>query len=78
MLDILWDALLDTLKLLPFLFLTYTAMEYLEHRWQGGGLLQKAGRLGPLWGDCWAWFRSADSRRLRRGCTPGGWSRWGP
>ena len=50
MLDILWDALLDTLKLLPFLFLTYTAMEYLEHRWQGGGLLQKAGRLGPLWG----------------------------
>lgn len=50
MLDILWDALLDTLKLLPFLFLTYAAMEYLEHRWEGGGLLQKAGRLGPLWG----------------------------
>ena len=49
MLDILWDALLDTLKLLPFLFLTYTAMEYLEHRW-----------------------------RLRRVCTPGGWSRWEP
>lgn len=51
MLDILWDALLDTLKLLPFLFLTYAAMEYLEHRWEGGGLLRKAGRLGPLWGS---------------------------
>lgn len=50
MLDILWDALLDTLKLLPFLFLTYAVMEYLEHHWKGGGLLQKAGRLGPLWG----------------------------
>lgn len=50
MLDILRDALLDTLKLLPFLFLTYAAMEYLEHRWEGGGLLRKAGRLGPLWG----------------------------
>lgn len=50
MLDILWDALLDTLKLLPFLFLTYVVMEYLEHHWKGGGLLRRAGRFGPLLG----------------------------
>ena len=32
MLDALIDALIDTAKILPFLFLTYLAMEYLEHR----------------------------------------------
>ncbi len=52
MLDLIWDALLDTAKLLPFLYLTYLAMEHLEHRWKGKSseLLRRAGRLGPLWG----------------------------
>ena len=31
MLDIIVDTLSDSIKLLPFLFLTYLAMEYLEH-----------------------------------------------
>ena len=31
-LDVLLDAVIDTLKLLPFLFLTYLLMEYLESR----------------------------------------------
>lgn len=50
--DILLDALLDTAKLLPFLFLTYLAMEYLEHRTGAGArkLIQKAGRFGPVIG----------------------------
>ena len=30
--DIIADTLFDVIKLLPFLFLTYLAMEYLEHR----------------------------------------------
>ncbi len=30
--DIILDSVLDTAKLLPFLLLTYIAMEYLEHR----------------------------------------------
>lgn len=30
--EILWDALNDSAKLIPFLFFTYLAMEYLEHK----------------------------------------------
>lgn len=52
MLDLLLDALLDTLKLIPFLFLTYLAMEYLEHRTgeKTQTLIKKAGRFGPVIG----------------------------
>lgn len=32
MLHIIEDALIDSIKLVPFLFLTYLAMEYLEHK----------------------------------------------
>ncbi len=44
------DALLDTVKILPFLFATYLLMEYLEHRVQEKtlALIRKADRLGPL------------------------------
>ena len=46
------DTLLDVAKLLPFLFLTYAAMEYLEHRAGGRteALVKRAGRLGPVIG----------------------------
>ena len=40
MLDIILDTLLDSVKLLPFLFLTYLCMELLEHK-AGGRLLKK-------------------------------------
>ncbi|MBR5761779.1 MAG: arsenic efflux protein, partial [Lachnospiraceae bacterium] len=52
MLDILLDALIDTAKLLPFLFATYLAMEYLEHKTSVKVLIavQKAGNFGPLIG----------------------------
>lgn len=52
MLDFILDALLDTIKLLPFLYLTYLGMEYLEHKLEGktGVLIRKAGRFGPLYG----------------------------
>lgn len=45
-------ALLDGLKLLPFLFLTYLAMEWLEHR-AGDKVnewVRKSGKFGPLVG----------------------------
>lgn len=51
--DIIIDTLLDALKLLPFLFVTYLAMEFIEHR-AGENMkhaIQRAGRLGSLWGS---------------------------
>lgn len=50
--EALADALLDTLKLIPFLFITYLAMEYLEHKSAGKAqqLIRRSGRLGPLLG----------------------------
>lgn len=52
MLDLFLDALLDTLKLIPFLFLTYVAMEYMEHRTgkKTQTLIKRAGRFGPVIG----------------------------
>lgn len=50
--DVILDTLLDTIKLIPFLFLTYLVMEYLEHKTAGKlqNTIQKGGRLGPLFG----------------------------
>jgi len=52
MLDIISDAFIDTAKLLPFLFLTYFALEYLEHKTGEGArnLIGRAGKLGPMIG----------------------------
>lgn len=48
----LLHAFEDTLRLLPFLFLTYLLMEYLEHKTKEASqkMIQKAGRMGPLIG----------------------------
>ena len=45
-------SLLDTAKLLPFLFLTYLLMEFLEHKSgdAAGRLLRRSGKIGPLLG----------------------------
>lgn len=52
LMDILLDAIIDTAKLVPFLFLTYLAMEYLENK--AGektiSMLLGAGKKGPLLG----------------------------
>lgn len=50
--DIILDAVLDTLKLVPFLFLAYLALEFVEHK-AGDGMqrfLRRAGKCGPLLG----------------------------
>lgn len=51
-LHVLWHGTHDTLKLLPFLFLTYLLMEVLEHKAGDGAkkAIARAGRLGPLIG----------------------------
>ena len=50
--DILLDALIDTAKLVPFLFLTYWAMEALEHAAgdKAQAAVKRAGAAGPLVG----------------------------
>lgn len=52
MLHIIEHSLLDTIKLLPFLFLTYLAMEYLEHKAgeKAEHMVRKAGKWGPFIG----------------------------
>lgn len=50
--DVLVDTGIDGLKLLPFLFLAYLAMECLEH-WTGGKMqeiVRKSGKAGPAIG----------------------------
>lgn len=47
MLDVLLDALFDSLKTLPFLFGAYLLIEFLEHR-AGGRIPSALARLGPL------------------------------
>ena len=55
-LHLLWHAVehtvLDTLKVLPFLFLTYLLMEFLEHKAGGAAerWLKGSGKIGPLLG----------------------------
>ena len=51
-LDVILDALLDTAKLIPFLFLTYLVMEYLEHKTKNKSkqIMRKSGHFGPLIG----------------------------
>lgn len=51
-LHIIEHSVLDTLKLVPFLFLTYLAMEYLEHKTgsKAQNLIKKAGPFGPVLG----------------------------
>ena len=53
---VFWDAIvdgaLDTVKLVPFLFLTYLLMEYIEHRTSDKtrAMIRRADKLGPLFG----------------------------
>ncbi len=51
-LDVVIDALIDSLKILPFLFVTYLIMEYLEHKTSEftSGLVERTEHFGPLWG----------------------------
>ena len=53
MLDVIQDTLLDSLKLLPFLFITYLIMEYIEHKTSAKTeeTIKKSGKFGPFFGS---------------------------
>lgn len=52
MIDTILDAIIDSIKILPFLFLTYLLMEYLEHKTseKAKNAIKKSGRFGPIIG----------------------------
>lgn len=52
MLDILLDTIIDSLKILPFLFFTYLLMEYLEHKMSDKTkkVIKNSGKAGPIYG----------------------------
>ena len=53
MLEIIEDTLIDALKLLPFLFITYLIMEYIEHKMghKTKSAIKKSGKWGPIIGS---------------------------
>ena len=53
MLEVLEDAIMDSIKLLPFLFITYLIMEYIEHKTKEKTkeTIKKSGKYGPLIGS---------------------------
>lgn len=52
MFDIIADSFIDSIKLLPFLLLTYLLMEVLEHKTGNAARnrIKTAGKFGPVWG----------------------------
>ena len=50
--EILLEGLIDTLKIIPFLFLTYLLMEFIEHKAgeRAEKFMQRAGRFAPVVG----------------------------
>ena len=52
MVDIILDTIWDFVKLLPFLFITYLVMEWIEHNThdEAQNLIKKSGKLGPVIG----------------------------
>ena len=52
MLHVLEHTLIDTIKLLPFLFLAYLVIEYIEQKAgdKTTHIIQKAGKFGPVLG----------------------------
>ncbi len=52
MIDVLLDTVIDGIKLLPFLFIAYLVMEYIEHKTskKTKKVIQKSGKFGPLLG----------------------------
>lgn len=53
MMDIIMDTLMDALKLLPFLFITFLIIEYIEHKIKNKNskVIKNSKKLGPLIGS---------------------------
>lgn len=58
MLDIILDTVKDSVKILPFLFITFLIMEFFEHKLSNKSKekLEKSGKFGPLLGGVFGAF----------------------
>lgn len=74
MYDIILDTLMDGIRLLPFLFVTYIVMEYIEHKMSAGTrrVVQASGRFGPLIGSIAGIFPQCGFLRRRPVCMRAG------
>lgn len=52
MLEVLQETIIDSLKLIPFLFIAYLVMEYIEHKTSNKSkeVIKKSGKFGPAIG----------------------------
>ncbi len=52
MFEILVETIVDSIKLLPFLWIAYVIMEYIEHKTSNKTkkIVQKSGKFGPFLG----------------------------
>lgn len=73
-LDVLTDAIIDTAKLIPFLFFTYLIMEYLENRAgeRTVDMLLNAGKKGPVIGGLLGAFPQCGFSAAAAGLYSGG------
>ena len=53
MLEVIQETIIDVIKLIPFLFITYLIMEYIEHKTseKAKKSIKKAGKWGAIWGS---------------------------
>ena len=49
--EIIIETLVDGLKLLPFLFVTFIIIEFIEHKFNNNKIISKAGKFGPIIGS---------------------------
>ena len=49
--EIIIDTLIDSLKLIPFLLITFILIELIEHKINNKKIITSSSKLGPLWGS---------------------------
>ena len=72
--EVLWHGLVDTLKLIPFLFFTYLIMEFIEHKASDTAerFMRRAGKFGPVVGGVLGAFPQCGFSAAASGFFSGG------
>ena len=54
--EIIFETIFDSIKIIPFLFLTFLIMELIEHKVNSEKIIKKVGKVGPLFGSLLGMF----------------------